>query len=295
MRSFQRLIRRFVAFYAASLMNPHWGEQVRLQAPQPDGSPDALRGPGHGAGGGGLAAVPFRGRRSRGAGSRSAPTGPSLSAPARDFWNPEFLTTKLGPYVRVDDRPSAPPFKNLWWASNEEELGAYWHGYESTWLPASLLSAGRQEALASGALRRLEALDRRPALQQGARRCAAGGHRRRAETPRVNPAVLDAFALVIIAGSGPPVYPGVAGHEPEPDEARNDAQAIHRAMAELRKLVPDPGSYVLESSYFEPNWQRAFWGTNYPAAPCASRGSTTRPGSSSSTTAWGARTGARTG
>ena len=35
-------------------------------------------------------------------------------------------------------------------------------------------------------------------------------------------------------------------------------------MAELRKLVPDPGSYVSESNYFEKSWQRAFWGGNYP-------------------------------
>ncbi len=70
--------------------------------------------------------------------------------------------------------------------------------------------------------------------------------------------------LAIIAGSGPPVYPGVSGHAPDPVEARSDAQAIGRSMAELRKLVPDPGSYVLESNYFEPKWQRAFWGANYP-------------------------------
>ena len=35
-------------------------------------------------------------------------------------------------------------------------------------------------------------------------------------------------------------------------------------MGELRKLVPNPGSYVSESNYFEADWQGAFWGTNYP-------------------------------
>ena len=34
-------------------------------------------------------------------------------------------------------------------------------------------------------------------------------------------------------------------------------------MAELRRLVPQPGSYVSESDYFEPEWQRAFWGANH--------------------------------
>ena len=35
-------------------------------------------------------------------------------------------------------------------------------------------------------------------------------------------------------------------------------------MDELRKIVPDAGSYVSESDYFEREWQRAFWGSNYP-------------------------------
>lgn len=35
-------------------------------------------------------------------------------------------------------------------------------------------------------------------------------------------------------------------------------------MDELRKLVPDAGSYVSESNFFEPRWQQSFWGSNYP-------------------------------
>ena len=34
-------------------------------------------------------------------------------------------------------------------------------------------------------------------------------------------------------------------------------------MDELRNLVPNAGSYVSESNFFEPNWQQSFWGTNY--------------------------------
>jgi hypothetical protein len=34
-------------------------------------------------------------------------------------------------------------------------------------------------------------------------------------------------------------------------------------MAELRKIDPDGGAYVAESSYFEPNWQRSYWGDHY--------------------------------
>ena len=34
-------------------------------------------------------------------------------------------------------------------------------------------------------------------------------------------------------------------------------------MGELRKLVPNPGSYVSEFDDFEADWQSAFWGANY--------------------------------
>jgi len=79
----------------------------------------------------------------------------------------------------------------------------------------------------------------------------------------VNPAALDAFALAISAAEEQPAYPGVPGHEPDVARAREHRQAVARAMAELRKLVQDPGSYVSESDYFESDWQRAHWGPNY--------------------------------
>ncbi len=34
-------------------------------------------------------------------------------------------------------------------------------------------------------------------------------------------------------------------------------------MSELRAISPNTGSYVSESNYFQQQWQRAYWGTNY--------------------------------
>lgn len=79
-----------------------------------------------------------------------------------------------------------------------------------------------------------------------------------------NPAAVEAFALAISAAEGPPAFPGIAGHEPNLDQARANADSISAAMGEMRKLVPEPGAYVSESNYFEENWSRAFWGSNYP-------------------------------
>ena len=78
----------------------------------------------------------------------------------------------------------------------------------------------------------------------------------------MNPAVLDAFALAIIAAGKGQIYPGIPGHEPDLAAARKDATAVDRAMNELRKIAPCAGSYVSESNYFEPSWQESFWGSN---------------------------------
>jgi hypothetical protein len=39
--------------------------------------------------------------------------------------------------------------------------------------------------------------------------------------------------------------------------------AIASATAESRKIALDGGAYVAESSYFQANWQRPYWGPSY--------------------------------
>ena len=78
-----------------------------------------------------------------------------------------------------------------------------------------------------------------------------------------NPAVLDAFALIISAAEEPPAYPGLPGHEPDLTAARTHAEAIDNAMHEIRKLLPSSGAYLAESDFFAAAWRDAFWGPNY--------------------------------
>jgi FAD/FMN-containing dehydrogenase len=77
-----------------------------------------------------------------------------------------------------------------------------------------------------------------------------------------NPAVLNAFALAICAGESGPAYPGLPG--PNLAAARSEAAKINEAMSELRRAAPEAGAYLSESNYFQPEWQTAFWGSNYP-------------------------------
>jgi hypothetical protein len=144
------------------------------------------------------------------------------------------------------------------------------HGYRSAWIPASLLDEERRSTLVDAlfAATRLwevslhvnKGLAGAPATEIAAARNTA-----------MNPAVLDAFALAIVAGEGPPGFPGIAGKEPDVAIARDRAGTIDRAMDALLEVVDGPGSYVSESDYFESHWQFSFWGSNYPQLAAVKR------------------------
>ena len=154
------------------------------------------------------------------------------------------------------------------WAGNREEAGQFLHAYRSAWLPARLLEKGQQPALVEA----LFAASRHWAVSLHFNKGLAGApaeERAAAEETATNPAVLDAFALAIIAGGGEPAFPGLPGHEPNLPIARRDASSINAGMNELLKLVREPGSYVSESDYFERDWQHSFWGSNYPRLAAA--------------------------
>jgi hypothetical protein len=136
------------------------------------------------------------------------------------------------------------------------------YGLESLWLPRSLLQNDGRERLGDA----LFAATRHHPVALHFQKGLAGGSEEAMAAVRetaTNPAVLDAFVLAMIGGGAPPAFPGLAGHEPDRDTGRRQAAAIGVAAAELRKVAPDAGAYVAESSFFQPEWQRAYWGSNY--------------------------------
>jgi hypothetical protein len=192
-----------------------------------------------------------------------------LSIPARNFWDPEYMRKNHPQFVIADNRPGAPA-GNVFWADDGGQVGFFLHGYASQWLPASLLGNDRQRQLADA----LFASTRYWYVGLHFNKGLAGGTEDAiadAGDTAMNPAVLHAFALAIIAGGEGPAFPGIPGHEPHLAEARENAGKIARSMEQLRKLVPDPGSYVSESDFFEKSWQQSFWGTNYPRLQAVKR------------------------
>lgn len=166
------------------------------------------------------------------------------------------------PSLIRDQRPGAPAFHGCW-KGDVAQVGMLLHGFESLWLPAGLLRTGRQAALTQA----LFAASRHKQLELHFNKGLAGAPADAIAAARetaTNPAVLDAFALVIIADGEGPAYPGMPRSPVDKVVARGNADSITAAAQELRKLVPDAGSYVSESNYFNARWQAAYWGGNYP-------------------------------
>jgi FAD/FMN-containing dehydrogenase len=258
--AFRKLVGAVLAFYQEHLLNPHWGEQIIFKANRILQIQMVSQGIDREAAAG--IWKPFFDMVAGAAEEFTFIAKPRIiDAPFRHLWDPEFLKKVPGAAKR-DDRVGADE-RNLFWAGDGDQCGQVIHGYVSQWLPAALLSEARlpgfADALYAAATHWQVSLHVNKGLA-GAPPAAIDAARDTA----TNPAVLDAFALAIIGAAEPPAYPGVAAHEPDVARGRADAAAIQRAMAELRKLVPDAASYVSESNFFEHEWQRAFWGRNYP-------------------------------
>ncbi|MFT4433810.1 FAD-binding protein [Caballeronia sp. 15715] len=258
--AFRRLIGLMVDFYHRELMNPHWGEQIRFRRDNVLAISMVFQGLSRSE----AQSVwqPFMDTLAAAPDDFKADFPPLtiLALPARTLWAPAMLK-KLPDLISTDDRPNAPA-DNVFWSGNTGEAGQVLHGYESAWLPAALLQDDQRQTLADT----LFAASRQWGVSLHLNKGLAGAPAEAIAASRdaaTNPAVLDAFALLIAGMEGPPAYPGIPGHEPDTGAARRNAQAIGRAMDEVRKLVPNPGSYVGESNFFNANWQQAFWGSNY--------------------------------
>jgi FAD/FMN-containing dehydrogenase len=259
--AFRRLMARIVGFYRDALFNRHWGEQIRVQRGNivdigmvfqglnPTQAEDVWR--------------PFLNWVSNAPQDFAWQRPLQIAAlPARHFWDARFLKQHAPQVIITDDRPGAPE-GHFVWVGNRGEAGQFLHGYRSAWLPASLLESDQQGALVDA----LFAGSRHWGISLHVNKGLAGapaGDIAAAQDTAMNPVVLEAFALAIIAGKGPPAFPGMPGRESDLTGARRHADAVNRAMEALLTVVPHPGSYVAESDFFERAWPQAFWGSNYP-------------------------------
>jgi FAD/FMN-containing dehydrogenase len=258
--AYHRLIHQFVGFYRDALFNEHWGEQIHV-TPENELVVSMVS---HGLDTEQAKKVwqPFLDwlKQAQGAYTIEPPIIIG-SMPARNWWDVEWRKEHQHHVFRADTRTGAQP-NNVWWTGDGGQVAWSVYGYQSQWLPASLLDGDSQERLANA----LFAASRHWEVELHFNKGLAGAPADAIAAARdtaMNPGVLDAFALAIIAAGKGHSYPGIPGHEPDLSAAAKDAAAVDQAMNELRKVAPVAGSYVSESNFFEPAWQQSFWGSNY--------------------------------
>jgi len=266
--AYARLIAWTMRFYRDHLCNPHWGEQLIFK---PGNELDV--------------SMLFQGL-TRDAADRTwqsfrdfvaASPGDfevknpvvTLGIPANHLWDADFLQ-KVAPQAIIrDDRPGAPPHR-FFWAGDRGQAGDVVTGYRSAWLPSALLKEDRIDALAAAIVAAARIWDTALHFNKGLFG-APEAELAAARDTAMNPGVIDAFALLIIAGMEPPAFAGIAGHEPDLAQAKRQSEKIDRATGQLLALAPGAGSYLSESDFFEKDWKRSFWGPNYPRLAAAKR------------------------
>ncbi len=254
--AFAALIARFIAFYSETLLNAHWGEQISV------GPDNVLR-----------ISMVCQGLESAQAKRAWQPFFDWVRAASGQFAIAETLGagasearhwwTVDGNDSMVPDRREGAPPNRGWWRGDQDQVGAFIHGYDSLWLPGSLLGVDAQHRLAEA----LFAASRHQRIELHFNKGLAGAPPEVLGAMRdtaMNPEVTEAFALAIIAGGERPSYPGLPRPPMDMDAARKDARDIGFAAARLRRIAPRAGSYVSESNYFNSAWESAYWGEHYP-------------------------------
>ena len=265
--AYARLVAYTLRFYRDHLWNPHWGEQIEFV---PDGIKVSMVFQGLSTAEANDTWQPFRDWLAASPDDFEvvAPLG-AVGGPANHFWDGEFLQKMVPGVITHDSRPGAPA-GNWFWTGDKGQAGDVVTGYRSAWLPAALLDETRIDALAATIVSAAQIWDFALHFNKGLAGAPAAELAAARDTA-MNPAVLDAFALVIIAGMERPAIAGVPGHEPDVASGKKDAAEINQATEQLLALAPGAGSYLSESDFFGSNWKDLYWGPNYPRLAAAKR------------------------
>jgi FAD/FMN-containing dehydrogenase len=177
------------------------------------------------------------------------------------FWDDRWWDERAPQMIRRDERPGQPP-GHFWWETNSREVSWYLDAYGSRWIPVGLFEES-PDTLADALLRASRIWPFELHANKGLSGATPGTLDRERSTS-INPAAFDAGALLIAASAQEHAFAGVPGHEPDQALGAANARRVGEAVDLVRAITPGSGSYVNETDYFEPDWQRSFWGPNYP-------------------------------
>jgi len=258
--AYQGLIRHFVGFYGEALFNDHWGEQAHFS---PDNELEiSMVQLGLDTEQSKKVWQPFLDWLRRSSSAYTIESEPVIGGmPFRHWWDADWRKQNHHDAFQADTRPGASP-TNVWWKGDAGQVGWVVWGFESLWMPASLLEDDSQEKLTNALFKASRFSEVELHFNKGLAGAPSEAIAAAKDTA-MNPAVCDAFALAIVADGQDSAYPGVAGHEPDVVKGRKAAEAVHRSMNELRAVVSNGGAYVSESNFFESDFQHSYWGANY--------------------------------
>ena len=256
--AFRELLEHFIAFYREHLLNENWGEQIHVN------SDNSLQ-----------MSMSFHSVSASEAEStweplldwaRQQPANYEVSAqflevPPQKMWDDEFIAQHVPSAIIRDPRPDQSQ-RQFWWAGDDGQVATYWYAYQSRWIPATLFEPAQAEKLADILFRASRHWPLSLHFNKGLAGASEDALKFGRETA-THPAVYQAAAL-LIAGASDDGYPGVRGREPDRTEGARRREQVSAAMRIIRAATPGAGSYVNETDYFEPDWQREFWGDNYP-------------------------------
>lgn len=260
-KAFQKLLSQFFIFYKDSLLNPYWGENIRIKSDNTleiamtshtlsQKQAEKIWGP-------------FIEWIKKRAGDFEITANPHfVFVPAQKWWDYSYRSKYL-PHSIVEDTRSNTPKGRFWWQGNDREVDVYLYGYDSAWLPEKLLRPNKLSSFISTLFQASRLNDIEIHFQKG----LAGSPwatKELAKKTAINPIAIDSFGLLLAVSGQKKAYKGIKGYEPNAKDAKKGAEKVNKAMALVRTLIPDGGAYSSESDFFTPHWQKRAWGPNYP-------------------------------
>jgi FAD/FMN-containing dehydrogenase len=257
--AFTRLLGEFLDFAKRSLLNPHWGEQIHATPQRRLVVEMNFQGLDAGA----VEAVwqPFVARvQANAAEWKILQPFFALGIPGSHFWDSEWFESHVPQAIEPNHAPGARR-GDYWWGGDGDQVGIYWGAYTSLWLARSLLNRSAKDRLAQA----WSAAAHHAPVTFHFNKGLAGASPEVIAASRdtaMNPEVLDAFALAIIADGTSAAYPGWS--EPDSQGAEAASARVRAADRTIRAAAPNAGSYLSECDYFLGDWKRASWGRHWP-------------------------------
>jgi len=254
--AFLMLLQELASFWHGTLCSENWGEKVSMRS---DNSVEFM--------------LLYSGMDNAGATKAFAPLVQWARRPAsactvrfevqdlpfRKAWDLAYFEKGDASMVHTDDR-GGPSDGQFWWAGDQSQVSWYIWEYFGRYMPQGLLDNPAQFANTMFAATRHWTVGVH--INKGLFGANEDAQQRTLATS-MNPAVLNAAGLFIIAGGQESAFPGAAGHEPDMATAEASRAKMANAYSIVQTATPGAGGYVNESSYFDEDWGDLYWGTNY--------------------------------